>query len=223
MLNSLRSHAKDLLPDSVLLGQLVLRRASDWQKRGLIFIHIPKNGGTSINTALYGRFMGHYRIRDIERIKPNLLRTLPSFAVTRNPWARAYSAWCFARKGAEMVDGAQIRSSQRYQAPEFENFERFVLEWLPSRKLDREDYVFRPQTHFLLDSKGTFNVSHLGQIEEPQTYMPFLQESLGYRPEIKHLNRTADSTNYRKAYNLEMRNTLARCYASDLEKLNYDF
>ena len=214
---------KQLIPEGLRMGQLVLRRAVALQHAGVIFVHIPKNGGTSINNAVYGRFMGHFRVRDIERVRPNLLRSLPSFAVSRNPWARAYSAWSFAREGAAMKDGVQIRNPVRYQALEFASFERFVLEWLPSRDLNREDYVFRPQSQFLLNRRGETGVSHLGRIEDPGSYLPFLEEALGRRIEIRHLNRTADSFRYREAYTLEMRDSITRCYAADLEKLDYDF
>jgi hypothetical protein len=221
--NNVKGRIKGRLPDSLLFGQLVLRRARSWQKIGLIFVHVPKNGGTSINSSLYGQFMGHFRVQDIERMRPDLLRGLPSLAVTRNPWARAYSAWNFARKGAEMTDGAQIRHAGRYRGSDFVNFERFVLEWLPRQDLDSEDYVFRPQSHFLLSRVDKIGVSHLGQIEDANTYLPFLEETLGSKIEIGHLNRTSDTLRYREVYTPEMRDTLARCYADDLKRFDYDF
>lgn len=223
MIAGMKENLKSMLPDNLLLGQLVLRRAPAWQQAKLIFVHVPKNGGTSINNALYGRFMGHFRVRDIERVRPDLLRTQPSLAVTRNPWARAYSAWNFARKGAEMTDGAQIRHAERYRGAEFASFERFVMDWLPGRDLGREDYVFRPQTQFLLTRAGQVGVAHLGRIEDTGTYLPFLEETLGRRVEIGHLNRTADPFRYREAYTPGMRDMLARCYADDLERFPYDF
>ncbi len=218
-----KEQIKGLTPDWLRLGQLVLRRAAAWKDAGLIFVHVPKNGGTSINNALYGHFMGHFRVRDIERFRPDMLRGLPSLAVTRNPWARAYSAWNFARKGAEMIDGAQIRHAERYRGAEFASFERFVMDWLPGRDLGREDYVFRPQGQFLLTRAGEIGVMHLGRIEDPGTYLPFLEESLCRRVEIGHLNRTTDPCHYREAYTPMMRDMLARCYAADLERFHYDF
>ena len=223
MITSIKSHVKGLMSDDLQLGLLVLRRASVWVRAGIIFVHVPKNGGTSINEALYGRFMGHSRVQDIARVRPDLLRNLPSIAVTRNPWARAYSAYNFARLGTAMSSGVQIWQPSRYTIPEFESFERFVLEWLPGRDLEREDYVFRSQAHFLLNKNGEVGVKHLGRIEQIQTYVPFLEQTLSRKIEVGHFNRTANSESYREAYSSDMKDTIARCYAADIERFDYDF
>ena len=223
MLVGIRNRVKSLVPDGVLLGQLVLRRAKYWREAGLIFIHVPKNGGTSINTAIYGRFMGHMRVRDIERVQPGLLRDLPSLAISRNPWARAYSAYRFARRVPSAGDRVQIRHGHRYRGAAFQSFERFVLEWLPSRRLDREDYVFRPQSHFLLNRQGAVGVGHLGRLEHPESYVGFLEDVLGRSLDIGHLNRSTNEEGYREAFTPQMRDVLAGCYAADVERFGYDF
>jgi uncharacterized protein (DUF779 family) len=55
----------NMIPEDVLLGYLVFRHSAAWRKTELIFVHVPKNGGTSINNTIYRQFMGHYRISDI--------------------------------------------------------------------------------------------------------------------------------------------------------------
>lgn len=219
----LKPHLKRIVPEALLLSLLVLRRAAEWKRAGLIFVHVPKNGGTSINDAVYGRFMGHYRVSDIERVWSDLLQALPSLAVTRNPWARTYSAWNFARKGAAMVDGAQIYNARRYQGEGFDSFERFVMEWLPGRDLDREDYVFRPQAQFLLTRRGEIGVDHLGRLEEPESYIPWLESVLSTKIEQENLNSTSDSEAYRSAFTPEMIDMVARCYSDDFKIVEYDF
>jgi hypothetical protein len=219
----LKDTLKHIMPERMRMTQLVLRRAKAWQVAGLIFVHVPKNGGTSINNALYRRFMGHYRVSDIERVRPDLFSSLPSLAVSRNPWTRTYSAWNFARMGAEMNDGAQIKNPERYRVPEFASFERFVLEWLPGRDLEREDYVFRSQSQFLLTHKGDIGVSHLGRIEDAGTYLPFLEETLGQKVEIGHLNRSTNPSRHSEIYTPAMRDVVARCYETDLLRFSYDF
>lgn len=220
---SLKEHIRGLTPDAIMLGQQVLRRAGKWKETGLIFVHVPKNGGTSINEALYGQFMGHYRVRDIERLRPDILRKIPSLGLIRNPWARTFSAWNFARQGTRMTDGAQIHNPERYDRAEFATFERFVLGWMPGRDLGREDFVFRPQSHFLLDRGGAMGVTHVGQIENPDTFLPFIEETIGRRVEIRHSNRTTRAGAYRDAYTPKMRDLVAQAYRCDIEVFGGDF
>ena len=42
-------------------------------------------------------------------------------------------------------------------------FERFVKEWLPSRKSSSLDGLFRPQTYYLIDAAGGFLSSTLAE------------------------------------------------------------
>ncbi|GAH07415.1 unnamed protein product, partial [marine sediment metagenome] len=79
--------------------------------------HIPRNGGTSINNALYGRFMGHYTARDVRFWAPDLFGRLPSFAVTRNPWARLLSAYRFAEKQSGVLNKLGEKSTRPSHQP----------------------------------------------------------------------------------------------------------
>lgn len=205
------------------MSLIALVRAKEWQKSGVIFIHIPKNGGTSINKAIYGRFMGHYSINDVYRVRPDLASSLPSLAVTRNPWSRLYSAYRFCCKGHQMRDGAAISSANRYQVPVFATFERFVHEWLAGRCLEREDHVFHPQTKFIVRSQGALGVTHVGRLEDPRTYLEWLEDKLRRRITIDRLNRSSNALDYRNAYTDTMRDVVAQVYASDIAKWRYDF
>lgn len=215
---------KGMIRKSLLYrAALVHRRAPLWKAAGLIFIHVPKNGGTSLNHAIYGQFMGHFTVQDILRTRPALLKKLPSLALKRNPWARVYSAYRFARKGRDMKDGAQIAYPQKYQSPEFETFERFVFDWLDGRDLSKEDFVFRPQTDFVLQQDGSIGASHIGCLEDPSSYVDFAEAALGRHLDIKHFNQTTDSGSYRQAFTPQMRDIVAHAYAKDLEIFGYDF
>lgn len=223
MMPAIGETMRSALPHSLYMNILVHRRAKHWKRAGLIFIHVPKNGGTSINRALYGHFMGHYSIAEVARWKPGLYATLPSLGITRNPWARVVSAYRFARAGNAMKDGARIADPERYRVPAFASFERFVVEWLDGRDLACEDHVFRPQSHFLTMCGGDIGVTHLGRLERPVSYTAFLETVLERRLSIEWLNRTSDTLGYRDAFTPETRDIVARTYAEDIERFSYDF
>jgi hypothetical protein len=134
------------LPDRVRLAILVKRRERLWIDRGIVFIHIPKAAGTSINQAIYGMFMGHPRASDVETWGSERVRRLPRFAVVRNPWSRLVSAYRFATRGGGIGPAvAGMSDPEQYRVAEFDSFGRFVHEWLAERDVTRLDGVFRPQ------------------------------------------------------------------------------
>lgn len=218
-----RARIREMLPAPLHAAQLIQRRERYWRKTGVIFIHVPKNAGTSICNAIYGRFIGHYTVREVAFWRPGLYRTLPSLGLCRNPWARTLSAYRFACAGAAMSDGAGIYNPKRYQIDAFSSFERFILEWLAERDIKRLDYVFRSQSEFLVSREGKIGVTHLGRLEDPASYHDFLETTLQRKVEIEHINRTSNPHDYRKAYTPEMRDVIARIYADDVARFSYDF
>ncbi len=74
---TLRASVINALPEPAYAAQQVWRRTPRWRKAGAIFIHIPKNGGTSINVALYAMFMGHYTASEVRQFAPRTFKDLP--------------------------------------------------------------------------------------------------------------------------------------------------
>jgi hypothetical protein len=69
------------------------------RQSGILFIHIPKNAGTSISHALYGREIGHHPIAWYRDRFPHSLAGIPSFALIRDPVSRFVSAFLFLKDG----------------------------------------------------------------------------------------------------------------------------
>lgn len=219
---------KDLylrLPEGLRGADLIRRRKQYWIAAGIVFIHVPKAAGTSINQALYGRFMGHVRARDIRRWAPQSVKALPSFAVTRNPWDRLVSAWRFARRG-EGIGGrlqAGVWRPQQYRIAEFETFERFVMQWLSARDVDRLDSIFQPQSRFVCDRTGRALVDHVGRLDDLGPTLDFLRARLGKAPAIPSSNRSGRIVDYHTLYTPELVDRVGRIYASDVEAFGYAF
>lgn len=64
-------------------------------KRKLIFVHIPKNGGTSFESHLSLKNMGHPRWFDYARTE--FWNNYFKMAIIRNPYSRAFSCYNYAR------------------------------------------------------------------------------------------------------------------------------
>lgn len=206
-------------------GILVRSNSARWIRTGVVFIHIPKAAGISINEALFGRSMGHARACDIARWGSDALKAVPSFAVTRNPWDRLVSAYRFARRGRGVGGTRQswVWRPEQYQIPEFESFESFVNEWLAPRDIRTLDPIFQPQSLFTCDDRGRVLVDHVGKLEDLAPTLDFLEKTLGWRPDIPQANRSGDAVDYRSFYTPELTSLVGQIYRQDVELFRYDF
>ena len=213
------------LPENLRHAILVKRRTELFRKAGVVFIHIPKAAGSSVNEALYGQFMGHYSAQLFARSASQDVKKLPRFAIARNPWSRAVSAYRFAKLGAGSGGHvtAGIRNAAQYEIPEFESFERFVKEWLPQQNLEKVDGVFRLQTTYVLDKKGDILVDHIGRLEDLEPTLLWLQNNVRNAVNIPHNNLSGEPVNYRKFYCDETAKIIKRLYQKDISFLNYQF
>ena len=221
--NKLLPYKFQNIPQPIRMQINIFRAKKYWKRTGVIFIHIPKNGGTSVNNALYGRFMGHYSVSDIAVLNKDFLSNLPTLAISRNPWTRLYSAYSFAQKESANTLNSKIHNAKLYNQNTFDSFERFVNEWLVYQDIRSLDQIFRPQIDFIKRQDNVIAVNHIGMLERPETYTSWLQDNLGNPVQIQHLNKSEPKVSYRKAYNNELIDTVSKIYAEDLSFFNYDF
>ena len=212
-----------LLPDGLRRAALVRRRVRLRLKAGIVFIHIPRAAGTSINHALYGRFMGHVRASDIRRWAPSDVKALPSFAVTRNPWDRLVSAYRFARRGHGV--GGKLQAGlwrpEQYRIPQFDTFERFVTDWLAERDVRTLDGIFQPQHMFVCDSVGNVLVDHIGRLDDLRPTLEFIRHHIGTAPRVDQSNRSGERLDYKQFYAPKLTKIIAHIYREDIERFGY--
>lgn len=196
-----------------------------WRREGVIFVHVPKAAGTSINKALYGRTLGHYRAADIKTKFPGLYNRLLSFSAVRNPWDRVLSAYRFAKIGRTPTMG--IWNPKQYQTESFSTFERFLHEWLAHKDLTQVDFVFQPQNWFVCHpcKPGNVIVDYLAKVERLQLDIEIVNKKLSRELTVCKLNMTGDGlSDYRKAYtSSEMVDLVYSIYGQDIDTFNYDF
>lgn len=133
-------------------------------RRGVLFIHVPKNAGTSVATALYGRTLSHESIRYYQGMMPDLARDLPSFAILRDPVDRFLSAYGYARNGGSRDRMVAPGFRDRYMA--FQLLDDALDHVERARSVYEVDHIFRPQAWYVTDKAGQPAVRHLLRIED---------------------------------------------------------
>lgn len=226
-LDMLRHVAQSYLPAPVYRFQQIKRRASLFEEAGIVFVHVPKNAGTSISAAIYGRFVGHVWASDLDRWGGPRLRALPRFSVVRNPWDRCLSAYFFATTDRSSEKGRRLQKisrPERFRSPEFSSFDSFVTNWLAHQDLNRVDQVFRPQVQFLKNLEGKVEMDFIGRVEQLNEVADRLSGLLCRPVQIGHKNKTAKSSrNYRDYYSDSLSDLVGRIYAEDIETFKYEF
>jgi hypothetical protein len=108
----------------------------------VVFVHIPKAGGTTVDRTVFGRPAGscystaaEFRACDPERYSAAL-----SFAVLRDPLSRLLSFFEYAKQGGNQ----QREDAHKFSWVHSIDFEAFVAE-LPRQR----DYLYAPQWHYV--------------------------------------------------------------------------
>lgn len=198
------------------------RRYSYWKKNGCIYIHIPKAAGTSLNKAIYGRTLGHYTASEIQSHFPKLFGKSFVFSFVRNPWDRVLSAYSFAKVGKTNSMG--MYRPEQYKIPEFDSFERFLFEWLVKQELDKVDFVFQPQSKFIIDIHGRLLTDYVGKVEYLDVDIKHVEGKLDKKINVGRENVTSDRADYRDEYiNNDMIELVRSLYQGDVDRFEYDF
>ncbi len=130
------------------LGGRVLGAA---RQRNLIFLHVPRTGGTSISHTLYGRHsIEHYSARCLKAMAPEFWNMTQSFAVVRDPFDRFASSYAFVRGGG--TETCYLSDVFREQTAMIRGVDDY-LAFIEDRSTLDLDFVMRPQSWFVCDPK----------------------------------------------------------------------
>jgi len=126
-----------------------------------IFVHIPKNAGTSILSALgasKGRW--HRSYVDYKMSNSKRFKEFFKFSIVRNPYDRTVSIYEYLKAGGNHKPGDLMVAEEIKSL----SFEEFVYSYLDEYKI-HEILVARPQYLFLCDSLGDVQVDFVGRYE----------------------------------------------------------
>jgi hypothetical protein len=146
------------------LDPLLRRRLDRIRDAGVLFIHIPKNAGMSVSSTLYHDQVFHPTIRYYARVAPDIVRTLPSFAVWRHPVERFVSAFRYAQAGGSHEVPVARAFRDRYMA--FQTLDDAIDHVAMTGSLYDLDHIFRPQFWYVADMAGRIAVDRICMIDD---------------------------------------------------------
>ncbi|GEN13797.1 hypothetical protein NCH01_02280 [Neoasaia chiangmaiensis] len=142
------------------LGRKRQARIAKIYRTRTLFIHVPKNAGTSVNALLYGESMRHETARYFHHVQPafdgpDFVR----FAIWRDPVERFLSAFDFARRGG----GRAVRLHPAFAAiyRQFRSLDDALDHVEQARSIYEMDHVFRPQSWYIRDRQNRVMVDKL--------------------------------------------------------------
>ena len=205
-------------------------------RRGYVFVHAPKTGGTSLTLALEaraaaddvivadtpkgrarrrrlagattaGRLWKHSTLADIRGLLPDaVLEALRPVTLVRNPWARVHSYHAWLRR--QRFDHPAVRQAAA------QDFEAFVLDHRTAR-------AFRssPYRSYVAGGRDPIYL----RLERLTQDLPAFEALLGFRLEMPHANAGPAAGDWRDAYSDAMRGRVADFCAVDVAQFGYAF
>jgi hypothetical protein len=191
-------------------------------RNACIFIHIPKNAGTSIISLLNNgeeTEQEHNSYWDFLRADKERFNRYFSFCVVRNPWDRLLSAYTYLSKGGNGDTDINLSNEINNSCRDFSDF---VLNWLTfekiySIKLLNPQYIYIQSEH-----TGKIMVSKLLKYENLQIDFEDVRKQLNLTDSLSWLN-SSGQRRYQDFYNPELIKKVEHFYSTDIKMLGYAF
>ncbi len=193
----------------------------------MLFVHVQKTGGTSLESLILDNVDGARRDMSLRGDKhstlPTILKAHPEytdffiFGFVRNPWARMLSWHLMIKRRERHPDRLATHPFWRGVSERYPDFESFVMD--APAEFDR---LARPQLDYLRyqDRRADF----IGRTEHMDADIAQIAARLGLPPQpvVPHKNR-GKPRSYQDQYTPQMRDRVAEMFAVDIEEFGYTF
>jgi hypothetical protein len=208
--------------------------------RKLIFVHIPKTGGTSLAMALEGRAKAddiligdtpkahkrrrrlrhasargrlwkHSRLADIEGlVSRDFIRSCFCVTLVRNPWDRLVSLYEWLK--LQSFEHPMVARAQQH------DFGGFLHAAETQGALRAAPY-----SSYLRDGAGVEHRAHFIRLEQFADDSASLWAHLGFRLDLPHENRSCRGADHRAYYDAALADLVAQLCAEDIARFGYSF
>jgi hypothetical protein len=199
------------------------------EAKKFIFVHVPKNAGTSLTQALGGQtnkdVWKHMEACQIKHwCNENYMDfgEYYKFAIVRNPWDRMVSFYHYTCQ----QEGISKRLQQTYIDMGFEEWLTTDHFYTKEGKIAPKDYVIpyqrRCQSNWLLDNNHRSIVNDVFKFEELDKAIPLLERKLQMKLNVPHVNKS-DHRQYREYYSESSKRFIERFFEQDIIRFNYEY
>ena len=191
-------------------------------KHKLVFIHVPKNAGTSITKQLDLENAGHYHWS--HELPRDGYRSL---SIVRNPWDRVVSCYEYARMEESFWHSAIGPSREGKHLDydllknmSFENCVKLLAQ--NSKALRHQGWI--PQWWWICDNDKNLKVDHVIKMESIDLDLNILFENLEIpNIELKKINPSPINGTYQSYYNEQTKQIVGQLYKDDIDLFDYKF
>lgn len=202
------------------------------KKLDLLYIHVPKCGGTSIIESMkridsevkHGHTKWNYYKDIINSVDF-------SFGIVRNPWDRALSCYNYSKmdKSFWHGSGSKYGLHSEYEIAKKMNFNDFILFLYKNKSVLDYPPTIRPNFRHNWDRQLDYLYSYeFGQmVSKVYRFENFNEISdmfiKKYNLKIEKLNSSGTPENYREKYNKTSRDIVNEIYLEDINFFGYKF
>lgn len=184
-----------------------------------VFVHIPKNAGSSVLKAFDSNSVRwHAKAIEYKRASTYFYHRYYKFAVVREPLARLYSSYCYAKNGGnQQVDDLAFQQHLLDNSTDFSSFIQQVL----SYDVLFQQTIFQPQYWYIFDKQHCCQMDKLLRYETLAEDWHTLAKKRKFPTNLPWVNASANKPKSLPSINEAAKQKVYELYYYDFKLLGY--